>query len=61
VSTDEARILGRAQAQWLKRALTTGDVFFGHVRIDGRSGELEVTHCDLAGTVLHRLVLQPEG
>jgi alkaline phosphatase D len=39
---------------------TTGDLFFGHVRIDGRSRVMTVSHRDLAGRILHSIDLQPE-
>jgi alkaline phosphatase D len=38
-----------------------GGLYFGHVRIDGRSGVLTVSHRDLAGTVLHSIDLPPKG
>jgi alkaline phosphatase D len=36
-----------------------GMAFFGHVRIDGRSGLMTVTHRDVDNTVLHRTELVP--
>ena len=39
---------------------TEGGLYFGHVRIDGRTGAMTVTHRDLAGAVLHRLELPAE-
>jgi alkaline phosphatase D len=38
-----------------------GGLYFGHVRIDGRTRALTVTHRDLAGTELERRELAPEG
>ena len=35
-------------------------LYFGHVRIDGRTGAMTVTHRDLTGAVLHRLELAAE-
>lgn len=40
---------------------TDGYLFFGHVRIDGDTGELSVEHRDLSGSTLHRTDIQPEG
>ena len=40
---------------------TEGGLYFGHVRIDGRTGAMTVTHRDLTGAVLHRLELPAEG
>jgi alkaline phosphatase D len=40
---------------------TEGGLYFGHVRIDGRTGVMTVTHRDLTGAVLHRLDLPPES
>lgn len=45
---------GRANA-----APTEGGLYFGHVRIDGKSGVMTVSHRDLAGTVLHSIDLSP--
>ena len=39
---------------------TEGGLYFGHVRIDGRTRAMTVTHRDLAGAVLHRLELPAE-
>jgi alkaline phosphatase D len=41
-------------------APTEGGLYFGHVRIDGKSGVMTVTHRDLAGAVLHSTDLVPE-
>jgi alkaline phosphatase D len=38
-----------------------GIAFFGHVRIDGRTGEMVVGHRDLAGAALHETTLRPES
>ena len=38
---------------------TEGGLYFGHVRIDGKSGVMTVSHRDLAGTVLHSIDLSP--
>ena len=40
-------------------APTEGGLYFGHVRIDGKSGVMTVSHRDLAGTVLHSIDLSP--
>ena len=40
-------------------ALSDGSCNFGHVRIDGRSGAMTVTHRDIAGTVMHTTELVP--
>jgi alkaline phosphatase D len=40
---------------------TEGGLYFGHVRIDGKSGVMTVTHRDLAGTVLASIDLSPAG
>jgi alkaline phosphatase D len=40
---------------------TEGGLFFGHVRIDGRTRAMTVTHRDLTGAVLHRLELPAEA
>ncbi len=40
-------------------APSRGMAFFGHVRIDGRSGLMTVTHRDVDNTVLHRTELAP--
>jgi alkaline phosphatase D len=40
---------------------TEGGLYFGHVRIDGKSGVMTVTHRDLAGAVLHSIDLSPAG
>jgi alkaline phosphatase D len=40
---------------------TEGGLYFGHVRIDGRTRTLTMTHRDLAGTELERRELPPEG
>lgn len=34
--------------------------YFGHVKIEGRTGVMTVSHRDLSGAVLHRLELTPE-
>ena len=47
---------GRANA-----APTEGGLYFGHVRIDGKSGVMTVSHRDLTGTVLHSIDLSPAG
>ena len=39
---------------------TEGGLYFGHVRIDGRTGAMTITQRDLAGAVLHRLELPAE-
>jgi alkaline phosphatase D len=36
-----------------------GGLYFGHIRIDGKTGVMTVGHRDLAGTVLHSLDLVP--
>jgi alkaline phosphatase D len=38
-----------------------GGLYFGHVRIDGKSGTMTVSHRDLAGAVLHSTELTPAG
>jgi hypothetical protein len=38
---------------------TLGGLYFGHVRIDGKSGVMTVNHRDLAGAVLHSVDLSP--
>ncbi|MGH7358479.1 MAG: alkaline phosphatase D family protein [Candidatus Rokuibacteriota bacterium] len=38
---------------------TEGGLYFGHVRIDGKTGVMTVSHRDLAGVVLHTLDLSP--
>ena len=38
---------------------TLGGLYFGHVRIDGKTRAMTVTHHDLTGAVLHRLELPP--
>jgi alkaline phosphatase D len=40
---------------------TEGGLYFGHVRIDGKTRGMTVSHRDLAGATLHRLELTPEG
>jgi alkaline phosphatase D len=40
---------------------TEGGLYFGHVRIDGRTHAMTVSHRDLTGAVLHRLELPAEG
>jgi alkaline phosphatase D len=40
---------------------TEGGLYFGHVRIDGKTGSMTVSHRDLAGTVLHSIDLSPAG
>jgi alkaline phosphatase D len=42
-------------------APTEGGLYFGHVRIDGQSGVMTVSHRDLAGAVLHSIDLSPAG
>jgi alkaline phosphatase D len=42
-------------------APSSGIAFFGHVRIDGRSGEMVVGHRDLTGAALHETTLRPEA
>ncbi|HJQ57779.1 MAG TPA: alkaline phosphatase D family protein [Vineibacter sp.] len=42
-------------------APSEGMAFFGHVRIDGRSGVMAVTHRDVDGTILHRTEMIPHG
>jgi len=39
---------------------TTGALYFGHVRIDGTTGLLTVSHRDVSGAVLHRIDLPPQ-
>ena len=38
---------------------TDGGLYFGHVRIDGKTSVMTVSHRDLAGTVLHSVDLSP--
>ena len=38
---------------------TEGGLYFGHVRIDGKTGVMTVSHRDLAGAVLHSIDLLP--
>ena len=38
-----------------------GGLYFGHVRIDGKSGVMTVSHRDLTGAVLHSTELSPVG
>jgi alkaline phosphatase D len=40
---------------------TEGGLYFGHVKIDAATRVMTVTHHDLAGAVLHRLDLAPQG
>jgi alkaline phosphatase D len=40
---------------------TEGGLYFGHVRIDGKSRVLTVRHHDVAGAVLHQIDLAPEA
>jgi alkaline phosphatase D len=40
---------------------TEGGLYFGHVRIDGKSGAMTVSHRDLAGAILHSTDLSPAG
>ena len=40
-------------------APTEGGLYFGHVRIDGKTGVMTVSHRDLTGTVLHSIDLSP--
>ncbi len=40
---------------------TEGGLYFGHVRIDGRTGAMMVTHRDRGGAMLHRLELPAEA
>jgi alkaline phosphatase D len=40
---------------------TDGLLFFGHARIDGRTGAMTVSHRDLTGAVLHETTLDPEA
>jgi alkaline phosphatase D len=47
---------GRANA-----SPTEGGLYFGHVKIDGKSGVMTVSHRDLAGKVLHSIDLTPES
>jgi alkaline phosphatase D len=42
-------------------APSEGIAFFGHVKIDGRTGEMVVGHRDLSGAALHETRLQPES
>jgi alkaline phosphatase D len=39
---------------------TDGNLFFGHVRIDAKSGAMSVAHRDVSGTLLHEQTLLPE-
>ena len=39
---------------------TSGLLFFGHVKIDGKSGAMTVTHRDLSGGILHTTELVPQ-
>jgi alkaline phosphatase D len=39
---------------------TEGGLYFGHVKIDGRSQAMTVSHRDLTGTVLHETQLAPQ-
>jgi alkaline phosphatase D len=39
---------------------TEGGLYFGYVRIDGKTGVMTVSHRDLAGAVLHQTELIPE-
>lgn len=39
---------------------TEGGLYFGHVRIDGKTRAMTVSHRDLAGAELHRTELAPE-
>jgi alkaline phosphatase D len=41
-------------------APSEGIAFFGHVRIDGRSGEMVVGHRDVSGAALHETTVRPE-
>lgn len=38
-----------------------GGLYFGHVRIDGKTGVMTVSHHDLTGAVLHSIDLPPAG
>ncbi len=40
---------------------TDGGLYFGHVRIDGKTGVMTVSHRDLTGAVLHSVDLSPSG
>jgi alkaline phosphatase D len=40
-------------------APSEGGCHFGHIRIDGKSGAMTVTHRDAAGTILHAIDLLP--
>ena len=40
-------------------APSEGGCHFGHVRIDGKSGAMTVTHRDAAGIILHAIDLLP--
>jgi len=40
-------------------APSEGGCHFGHVRIDGKSGAMTVTHRDALGGVLHAIDLAP--
>lgn len=42
-------------------APSEGSALFGHVRIDGRTGAMTVTHRDVEGAVLHATELSPEA
>jgi alkaline phosphatase D len=39
---------------------TEGGLYFGHVKIEGRTGLMTVSHRDLTGAVLHQIELTPE-
>lgn len=39
---------------------TDGGLYFGHVRIDGKTRVMTVSHRDLAGATLHRVELAPD-
>jgi alkaline phosphatase D len=40
---------------------TDGGLYFGHVRIDGKTGVMRVSHRDLTGAALHSVDLTPAG
>jgi alkaline phosphatase D len=40
-------------------APSEGSCHFGHVRIDGKTGEMTVTHRDAGGAALHTTTLAP--
>lgn len=42
-------------------APSEGILFFGHVKIDGRTGEMVVSHRDLTGEAIHQTKLHPEA